>query len=447
MNSLTSQQRKLVYLGGIVILLIPIIALGMPATEEEGSGGQLAKLRENYQLGETTLGKVDPSSASMNLVLLGLRGVASTKLWIDANEQQKRKDWGRLRATTDSIILLQPHFIKVWQFQGWNLAYNVSAEWDGVPDRYYWVKEGIKFTEDGTAQNQQIPELYYEVGRMLSQKIGESDEWKYFRRYFLDDPDPDISGPDPEINPEGKDNYLVAYDWFTLSNLREETHEQHVMARILFRANPARSLIGYAQALQKEGRFEERTREAWSRAYNEWTGVYGKELFMSPGGVIQMEADEKTLQALSNSDGVDLATKRGWWQRYQDQVNYRYWRTLARSERDPETNEAHRLIYRGKQLYREGKTTPRGPDGELPSEAQETLEAGMRKLEEVYERYPTLVTEDVAIEDAMLALLYYFAIFELNGEPRPEQFPLKSIWDNNQNRVPYLEDQFIREIR
>ena len=147
MNNLTSLQRKLVYLGGIVLLLIPIILLGGPpepapvnptgAGRSEGSpGGYLAQKRVEYGLGESDLGNVDPASSTMNLLLLGFRGIATSMLWMDAQKQQRDKDWAGLRATTESIILLQPHFLKVWHFQGWNLAYNVSAEWDGVADRY-----------------------------------------------------------------------------------------------------------------------------------------------------------------------------------------------------------------------------------------------------------------------------------------------------------------------
>src|SRR5690349_1788486 len=156
MSNLTSRQRKLVYLVGLVLLLIVIIALGMPSEPAQGqhsgnAGGLLARRRAADELSESDLGKVDPASSTMSLLLLGFRGIATSILWMDAQEQQRNKDWAGLRATTESIILLQPHFLKVWHFQGWNLAYNISAEWDAVADRYYWVKEGIKFFKKGQA--------------------------------------------------------------------------------------------------------------------------------------------------------------------------------------------------------------------------------------------------------------------------------------------------------
>ncbi len=154
MNNLTSQQRKIAYLVGMAVLLSPIIWLGMPSTGGDDKGGRLAELRQQYDLGESNLGDVDPASATMNLVLLGLRGVAANLLWMQLDEQKDTKNWAQMRATTESIIKLQPHYVDVWRFNAWNLAYNVSAEWDGVEDRYYWVKEGAKFLMRGSKRNE-----------------------------------------------------------------------------------------------------------------------------------------------------------------------------------------------------------------------------------------------------------------------------------------------------
>src|SRR5699024_7555791 len=132
----------------------------------------LADMREEYQLGEASLGNVDPSSSTMKLLLLGFRGFATNLLWQQAIEEREQKQWGALHNTVNSIIMLQPHYIKVWDFQGWNLAYNVSAEWDNVPDRWYWVKEGGKFFMRGTKRNDKNAKLTHKTGQLLAQKVG-----------------------------------------------------------------------------------------------------------------------------------------------------------------------------------------------------------------------------------------------------------------------------------
>ena len=61
MNNLTSHQRKMVYLVGMGLLFIPVITLGFPAAHSKGqSGGALAQMRQAQDLGESTLGDVDP---------------------------------------------------------------------------------------------------------------------------------------------------------------------------------------------------------------------------------------------------------------------------------------------------------------------------------------------------------------------------------------------------
>src|SRR5689334_2198759 len=105
MTGLTSQQRKIAYLIGILLLLIPIIYFGLPAggkdkTGKEIPGGGLAQLRKLYDLGESNLGDVDPSSVTMNLVLLGLRGIAVNQLWIQMDTSKNQKDWPRMMEAT-----------------------------------------------------------------------------------------------------------------------------------------------------------------------------------------------------------------------------------------------------------------------------------------------------------------------------------------------------------
>ncbi|MDT9121899.1 hypothetical protein RSW84_31065, partial [Escherichia coli] len=75
-------------------------------------------------------------SFMLKLALLGgARGIAANVLWTRAEELKREQDWDRMKATVDLITKLQPHFLSVWTFQGWNLAYNVSVEWDAPEDK------------------------------------------------------------------------------------------------------------------------------------------------------------------------------------------------------------------------------------------------------------------------------------------------------------------------
>jgi hypothetical protein len=439
MNKFDSRTRKLLYFGGIILLSIPIIYLGRPsAGMQSGSGGKLAQLRSDYDLGESTLGEVDPSSATMNLVLLGMRGVASSMLWSQADDQQKNKDWAALRATTQSIIKLQPHFMKVWEFQAWNLAFNVSKEWDDVRDRYYWVKEGAKFVKDGVRQNENMPDLYWYTGWIIGSKIGNSDEWKYFRKYFITDPDEKKwqGGPDTDLNPKAIDNYLVGQTWYYEANRVEEDFDQHRMQRMLFRAYPYHAQFGYATALYKEGQFNEQSREAWELAYELWTREFGREEHESPGGFIMLESTAEDINRLSKKDGVAPEVKRDWTSRYQDRCQYRFWRSLAALESEDLAREARRNIYDGKQLYRDQKFR----------ESQRLLELGMEQFDRLLLDYDSLKDEDQIIEDALMTILYWKSIHDVRTETIPEDYPLREFYEKHQGRMDSVEPFFRREI-
>ncbi|QDT51320.1 hypothetical protein [Symmachiella dynata] len=455
MNKLNSLQRKLVYLFGIILLLIPILLLGrpgrtaIPATETRAAipaetGGHLDALRRQNDLGVTDLGNVDPSSATMNLVLLGLRGVATNLLWMEAQEQQQHKDWAELNRTTESIILLQPHFQKVWQFQGWNLAYNVSAEWDAVPDRYHWVKTGIKFLERGTKRNHKLPELYWHTGSMLGKKIGRSDEWKQFRQYFMEqDPNPKIGESDERIdrdlNPDGKDNYLVAKEWFQKSKdvaAQYPQNQQHIMTNEIFNTYPARSQIDYADVFSREGKVGERSREAWQTASDDWLAV-GNDKIRTEFGEIRMEVQsEAEFEEMAAEYNVDVETVKRTVSYFHNLTNYTYWRTRVLAERETNTMEAHSDLYEGEQKYKAGEFI----------EAEALLLRGMRKFEKMLEDFPVLLEEELTVEEGLVAILIYRDIQQTLGK-RVDVHPLKKMWNMNQSRVPNAQSELRRRTR
>ncbi len=210
--------RKLTYLSLIVILLLPLSYYSQPATvavgnEKARAGGRLAQLRDQFQLGQANLGEIDPAGETIKLATLGLRGVAANILWEKANEAKKTEDWTGLQATLDQLAKLQPNYISVWRFQAWNVSYNISVEWDDYHDRYFWVKEGIKFLRRGSRYNQMEPRLVFDTGWFTGNKIGVADERVQFRRLFREDDDPEF--PNHRSRPQNRrDNWLVGQEFF-----------------------------------------------------------------------------------------------------------------------------------------------------------------------------------------------------------------------------------------
>jgi hypothetical protein len=452
MNSLTSQQRKLAYLGGILLLLVPIIMLGLPS-DRSGAGGTLAQLRTKYELGESDLGDVDPSSTAMNLVLLGMRGVAVNLLYAEFEKQKNTKQWAEMQATTESIVKLQPHFEKVWDMNGHNLAYNTSAEWDAVPDRYYWVKAGGKFYMRGVRRNKKSTHLQYFVANVYQKKIGTADESKYYRYFFLHDPEPKFKdanlqsddqgkglrfeedgqilmlkhhGPDPDFNPTIRDNYLVAKgEYEKACDIEDKGRRmQHILDKSLFRSMPARCQFDYAAGLQKDGKFGDITRVAWAEALSDWTTKYGQTVLNVPVGPLgtdvyfdirlEMTLDDIKREVASPDDVVRVAKVV---EQYRKMVNYYYWRTRGLCESEPTTSESHRKLYEANKAYSKQDF----------DKAEEAALAGLKGFDEILKMpaYEGLKDEETLVEECLLGIKVWRHIHELGDKPVPPDYPLK----------------------
>ena len=279
MNQRQRFIRKIVYACAIAALLLPLSRLSQPETrdangEVHSQGGILAQMRKEYHLSQATLGEIDPASETIKLATLGMRGVAANILWEKANYYRKTEDWASLSATLEQIVKLQPNFVSVWIYQGWNLSYNISVEFDDYRDRYYWVIKGIDFLKEGTHYNDREPRLLSEIGITVARKIGRSDEHVQFRKLFREDDD--FNGALPRSQ---RDNWLVGRDW--MLKAQGLVDEQGVPLRtspLLFYYQPPMCLIYYGEALEEDGTFGEVAKTAWKKAADAWTAYSNRDL-------------------------------------------------------------------------------------------------------------------------------------------------------------------------
>lgn len=285
--NITAYRRKLIYIAAIVAILVPLYVLGQPSVirddKQTSAGGTLAQIREKYDLGQGDLGKLDPASESARLATLGLRGVATSILWHKANTYKTEQNWDRLSATLNQIALLQPHFIKVWEFQAHNLAYNTSVEFDDYRQRYAWVKRGMEYLSRGIDFNRRDANLPHFQGMIFGQKLGKADEHKQFRKLFSNDGDfhdelekdgfdareEEALGPD-----RLPDNWLVGRLWYKRA---EAVYNSGNLLPNSFRKGPLQffssaplTLMNFSEAVESEGILDERAQEAWSRSDTSW---------------------------------------------------------------------------------------------------------------------------------------------------------------------------------
>lgn len=280
--------RKIFYLVAIAALIVPLYILGNPS-RSGGEGGVLAQRRNDEGLSEAKLGEIDPAGSAMKLATFGMRGVAISLLWNRSLEYEKRADWDAVVATANQITTLEPHFITIWDFVGWKLAYNASAQFDDYRERYRWVVRGFEFVQDGTAHNQNAPKLFVRAGWTISQKIGIADEKKQYRRLFREDEELASRQRAREerldnipVLPSNRDNWLFGYNFYKHAENLYENHGGDIgnETRLLFFGRAPLNRIRYAEWMEIDGCGlnkenapvfdEENCAKAWREAQEAW---------------------------------------------------------------------------------------------------------------------------------------------------------------------------------
>lgn len=271
--------KKIIYIVLIAVLLFPLYRLGNPSQRTASglsSGGTLAQMREANGLAESDLGQIDPASSTMKLATFGMRGVAIALLWNKSLDYEKKADWNNVVATGNQIIMLEPHFISIWDFVGWKLAYNASAQYDDYRERYRWVIRGFEFLQKGTSFNQTSPKLFSKAGWTISQKIGIADERNQYRRLFREDDE----FHDKQVYKE-RDNWLFGRNfYFVAEDLFEKGGDIGKETRVIFYSRSRMNLIRYAEWMELDGCGvtkdnapifdEEHAAAAWRNAAEHW---------------------------------------------------------------------------------------------------------------------------------------------------------------------------------
>ncbi|MDR0870045.1 MAG: hypothetical protein LBN39_04560 [Planctomycetaceae bacterium] len=269
--------RKLVYVLVLAVLVAVLYAVGKPASTVQSGGetrlnpgGVLAQLRTKEGLTESQLGQIDPASSTIKLATFGMRGVAIALLWHQSNEYQKRKDWNNVIATSNQLVFLEPHFTTIWEFLGWNLAYNASAEFDDYRERYRWCIRGIDFLTTGVENNLKAPKLCKATGWTISQKIGIADENQQYRRLLREDEDFGQKHDCPL--PSDRDNWMLGRRWYHQGEqlVKEEGISIGNESDFLFFSNSRLNLFNYAVWKRKDGIFGAEAVRAWDNAGAEW---------------------------------------------------------------------------------------------------------------------------------------------------------------------------------
>ncbi|MFP4028947.1 MAG: hypothetical protein ACLFWL_14245 [Candidatus Brocadiia bacterium] len=102
------------------------------------------------------------------------RGIVVDVVWIRMENLKNDGKFFEIVQLADLACMLAPRFPKAWDFNAWNMAYNVSVQVPEYSERWPWVKAGIELLRDqGIPNNPSEPELYFSLAWIFLHKVGD----------------------------------------------------------------------------------------------------------------------------------------------------------------------------------------------------------------------------------------------------------------------------------
>ncbi len=153
----------------VIVAAAMLITAGM---QLDFINGQRQKMK---LISNEPLKNAPPSLAFATVAMGAFRGLVVDVLWLRADKLKEQGQYFDAKQLAEWITTLQPRFASVWEFQAWNMAYNISVAIPATqPDqRWRWVKNGYELLRDeGIPLNPKSISLYRELARIFQHKIG-----------------------------------------------------------------------------------------------------------------------------------------------------------------------------------------------------------------------------------------------------------------------------------
>lgn len=139
----------------------------------------------------TSLENAPPSLAFATVAMGAFRGLIVDILWMRADTLKEEGKFFDAKQLAEWITTLQPRFAAVWDFQAWNMAYNISVAIPNTQpeERWRWVRNGYELLRDrGIELNPHSIILYRSLAWIFQHKIGgitDDSHWYYKRELAL----------------------------------------------------------------------------------------------------------------------------------------------------------------------------------------------------------------------------------------------------------------------
>jgi hypothetical protein len=202
----------LIFVTGVVLV---VVLLAMAGMRLDFINSQRLEMK---LISNEPLKNAPPSLAFATVAMGAFRGLVVDILWIRADRLKEQGQFFDAKQLAEWITILQPRFAQVWEFQAWNMAYNISVAIpaDQADQRWQWVKNGYEILRDrGIPLNPKTILLYRELARIFQHKIGgiADDAHKYYKLQLALAMEPLLRPADPtfgEVSPPADNAWFEA---------------------------------------------------------------------------------------------------------------------------------------------------------------------------------------------------------------------------------------------
>ena len=185
----------------IVLAIVLFIAAGVQLDP-------INRQRQDMGLMINTPKDIPPSLAFATIATGAFRGFVVDALWMRADKLKDEGQFFDARQLAEWITILQPRFASVWEFQAWNMAYNISVAIPATqPDqRWRWVRNGYELLRDEAISKYKLKNItiYRELARIFQHKIGgvSDDAHKYYKLQLALSMEPLLASEDNQLGPD-----------------------------------------------------------------------------------------------------------------------------------------------------------------------------------------------------------------------------------------------------
>lgn len=183
----------------------------------------IKQLRRDYDLDYADSMVDKQAAAQLRLptpVFSIFRALVIDYLWIRADNLKQAGQYFDALYLARLICALQPESPAVWDFQAWNMAYNISVSMPNPPERWHWIEAGFKLLRDeGLVANPRAPMLYHKLAWIFQHKIGDiSDDYHRYYKERLAVEMMTIFGTDKVTNEQLASWAAAPRDWDSVKN-------------------------------------------------------------------------------------------------------------------------------------------------------------------------------------------------------------------------------------